>query len=358
VIDLGSGFTAPFPPSRIVGNQLAWNLGTLGVNANNNWRVTLRLDSAAPVGTVITNCATIAMSDFEDNPYDNDKCVTETVRTAGTNLRVTKFAEWQGQGGLRYRINIENIGTKTVNNVMITDTFPVSLTLKNKDVGFWEQWSSGVSGNQLTVTLIRLEPGWNVNMNMQMSLDSPVPNGTLFTNTVDVTTPPDDVNPSDNRSVLVVGTGPDLSIEKWLTAGTPKPGQLLTYTLHFRNNSPWQTVGNVWVTDTLSAGLEPISVTQRLCGGEGYFCDRPPDQTNGTSVAWNYGQWGDGWWNDLVITVRVTDTAKGGAVFTNTATVASDDLANDVEPFYNNNTAVVTAAIVQYKIYLPVIMKQ
>jgi hypothetical protein len=52
----------------------------------------------------------------------------------------------------------------------------------------------------------------------------------------------------------------------------------------------------------------------------------------------------------------VTDTAKGGAVFTNTATIASDD-PSDVEPFYNDNTSAVTTSIVQYKIYLPLVKK-
>jgi uncharacterized repeat protein (TIGR01451 family) len=355
VIDLGWGVTTPFLPSSFVGNQLVWNLGTLEVNANKNWRITLQITPTTPVGTVLTNCATIAMSDFEDNPYDNDKCVTETVRAAGTNLRVKKFGWWQGQGGLHYFINIENIGTKTVNNVTITDTFPVSMTLNKLNVKFGEQWSSGVSGNQLTVTLSRLEPGLATGMDLWLSVP-PVPNGTLFTNTAEMTTPTDDVNPADNSSVLVVGTGPDLSIEKWLTGGTPKPGQLITYTLHFQNHSQaWWTAGNVWITDTLPAGLQFITSTQRLCG-EAYFCPSTPNY-DGTSLTWNWGQMGNGWWNDFVVTVRVTDTAKGGAVFTNTATIASDDPANDVEPFYNDNTSVVTATIVQYKIYLPVIVR-
>ena len=177
MIDLGSGCTAPFPPSSIVGNQLAWNLGTLEVNANKNWRITLRLDPATPVGTVITNCATIAISDFEDNPYDNDQCVAETVRTAGTNLRVTKFAEWQGQGGLQYRINIENIGTTTVNNVMITDTFPVSMTLNKHGC-----WILGVVVKRCIwqSTHRDTHPAGarlDVNLDMRDEPSSPVPNG-------------------------------------------------------------------------------------------------------------------------------------------------------------------------------------
>ena len=359
VLDLGWGVQVPFPPSSILGNQLVWNLGDLPVNAGQSIALRLQVNPGTLLGTVLTNCATIASNDFEDNPYDSTGCIAETVRAAGTNLRVTKSANWQGTDSIRYQVRIENIGTRTVNNVMVTDTYPVSMTLNNWNINFWEDWSGGVSGNQLTVTLNRLEPGWNVNMNMRMGVPS-VPNGTLFTNTVKMTTPPDDVNPADNHDVIVVGTGPDLSIEKRLTGGTPKPGQLLTYTLHFENNSRWWTMGHVWITDTLPAGLDFVSAKQRLCGGT-YFCNRNPDRISGSALAWDWntnGTVGSDWWQDYVVTVRVTDTAKGGNVFTNTATIASHDPANDVEPFYNDNTSVVTVTVAQYKIYLPVIRRQ
>ena len=91
---------------------------------------------------------------------------------------------------------------------------------------------------------------------------------------------------------------------------------------------------------------------------DSYFCQRDPDATDGQTwpgITANGQQMGG---MTLSMTVRVTDTAKGGAVFTNTATIASDDPANDVKPFYNDNTSVVTTTIVQYKIYLPVIKKQ
>jgi uncharacterized repeat protein (TIGR01451 family) len=167
------------------------------------------------------------------------------------------------------------------------------------------------------------------------------------------------VNPADNHSDIVVGTGPDLSIEKSLTGGssTPKPGDLLTYTLHFKNNSRRSTSGNVWVTDTLPTGLEFISATQRLCGPGNYFCSRYPDNTEGQALAWDCGTIDNGGWNDFVVTVRVTDTAHFGDVLTNTALIASGD-PSDVEPFYADNTSAWAITIFQYKTYLPVVMKQ
>lgn len=361
VLDLGWGVEVPFPPSSIAGHQLRWNLGSLQVNAQREFRVQLRINSGTPAGAVLTNCVAIASHDFPDNPYDNADCTTETVRAAGPNLRVTKFADWQNDNSIRYWVSIENIGTTTANTVTITDTFPVSMTLNGRNInvpGGWGPWSSGQSGNQLTVTLNRLEPGWTTNLRMNLSFSS-APNGTLFTNTAQITTPPGDVNPSDNSSVLVIGTGPDLSIEKWLSGGTASFGQLLTYTLHFENDARWGTVGHVWITDTLPTGLVFVSATQRLCGT--YFCERTPDRSSGSWLAWDWNR--DGtvdryWWNDYVVTVRVvSNTLLMSDVLTNTATIASGD-PNDVEPFYDNNTSVCAVTTVKYRIYLPVVMRQ
>jgi uncharacterized repeat protein (TIGR01451 family) len=340
----------PFTPIITSAGYVVWQIGGLDNGYSDGFEIVLRVDSNAISGTVFNNCATIAANVFEDDPYDNTKCAVETVRAAGTNLRVTKFANWQGIGGMQYQVRIENIGTTTVSTVTITDTYPASMTLNNWNInvpGDWGPWSSNQSGNQLTVTLNRLEPGWATWLNMWLNVPG-VPNGALFTNTVEVTTPPDDMNPADNSAVNVMGTGPDLSIEKWLTSGTPKPGQLLTYTLHFRNNSQaWWTAGNVWITDTLPTGLEFISATQRLCG-DTYFCQRDPDYNDGRTLVWNWGQMGNGWWNDFVVTARVTSTAQGGDVLTNTATLASDN-PNDVDPFPNDNTSVLPVTVLNPK---------
>jgi uncharacterized repeat protein (TIGR01451 family) len=201
-----------------------------------------------------------------------------------------------------------------------------------------------VSGNQITATLDRLEPGWVASLEINLGMPS-VPNGTFFTNTAEITLPPDDVYPADNQAILVVGTGPDLTIEKWLTGGTPQAGQLLTYTLHFKNDSQWWTTGNVWITDVLPTGVAFVNAVQRLCSPGNFFCERGPDYNDGTTLAWNIGLQCNGCWNDLVVTVRVADTARFGDVLTNTAIIASDD-PNDVEPDYRNNTSTVVMPVI------------
>jgi uncharacterized repeat protein (TIGR01451 family) len=346
--DLGWGIRVPFLPASSVGNQLIWDLGDLPVNHSDGFHMEVQIDPATAVGTILTNCATIGISDLENDPYDNTACVTDTVQSAGTNLRVTKFARWQGQNQIRYEVRIENIGTTTINNVNITDTLPISASLNWWNTNFWQQWWGNGDNQQITLTLERLEPGWTTWLNAEINLPG-VPNGTFFTNTVEITTPPDDVNPADNMDVSVLGTGPDLVIEKSLTGGTPRPGQLLTYTLHFKNDSQWWMNGQAWITDVLPSGVELVSALQRLCGPANYFCQRDPDTNNGTTIVWNYGQMGNGWWNDFIVTVRVTDTAKFGDVLTNTARITTDNPANDIEPNTANNLSAVVTPILSPK---------
>jgi uncharacterized repeat protein (TIGR01451 family) len=158
---------------------------------------------------------------------------------------------------------------------------------------------------------------------------------------------------------LALGAGPDLMIDKWLTAGEPGVGQLLTYTLHFASAFPWGTTGSVRLTDTLPAGLEFVRSAQRLCGLS-YFCNRPPDVMNGPVLAWDWNgsdPVGGGWWNDILVTVRVTNTFALGTTFVNTATIASSAYAVDTEPDYANNTAWAVIDLIVNRLFLPLIRR-
>ena len=62
--------------------------------------------------------------------------------------------------------------------------------------------------------------------------------------------------------------------------------------------------------------------------------------------------------SDLVITVRVTDTIRGGAVLTNTAIIASDDPVSDVEPFTADNISIHAVTMPRIRVSLPLILKR
>jgi uncharacterized repeat protein (TIGR01451 family) len=345
----------PITPTINAGSFVVWEIPGLENGFGNNFEIALRLNPDMTPGTVFTNCATIA-ADFAEynNPYDNEQCVADTVRASGPNLRVTKTAEWQNGGSqIQYRVRLENIGTTSISSVTVTDTYPVSLTLQPGWNINWNPWHANddALNHILAVTLDSpFDPGNVADLNMQFNVPS-VPNGTLFTNTAEITTPPGDVNPADNLAQRVSGTGPDLSVEKWLTGGsvTPRPGELLTYTLRLANKSTqWGTSGQTLITDTLPSGLEFIAAQQRLCGPGNFFCEDNPTQA-GSVLTWTWGSWCPNCWNDLILTVRVTDTAQFGDVLANTAQIASANPTNDVEPDYTNNSSTVIVRVMNPK---------
>ncbi len=355
-IDAGWGIRIPFPPSHIAGNQLTWDLGNLEVNTSQSFVVRLRINSDTAPGSVLKNCVQLRASDDDENPYNNDECVSETVQPAGRNLRVLTFPSWVGQNRLRFDVRADNIGTATVPNVVFTDTFPAGLALNNWDVDWGQGWQWDLTGNQLTVTFDRMEPAstsW-----IHLVLDAPdVPNGTQYTNTAAITVPPGDPNPADNRETVVVGTGPDLSIEKWQSGGPmrPEPNDVFTYTLHLENHSPaWGTQGDVCVTDTLPAGVEFVELLRRRCWPD--FCHETVQVSGDGVLSWCISPWADGSWDDLFLAVRLRDTVRPGAVLVNRATIFSDNAA-DVEPDYSDNSSSAAVTAQGASSYLPMILR-
>ena len=331
----------PMDPIQIDGQTVVWDVGALEGGEGRQFDVHLHVDAGLLAPAMVTNCVEIDAAILDENPYDNNDCFAQPIEENGTNLAVHKDGWWEHEQRAGYRVLIENIGTTRVENVMITDTLPVSATLDpNWGIDFHRWWEGGGDGTTLTATIEYMEPGETAWLNFSADFADPLPYGIAVANTVEVAIPPDDVNDSDNESIAVLHIGPDLAIEKYLTAGDLRPGSLLTYTLHFQNDSWWGGMGDVWITDTLPAGVSFVDAAWRLCDPDGYFCPAPPDGIDGSAVGWQWASGGFGsWWQDLVVTVRISDTVQGGDLLRNQATIGSSD-SGDIEPNYPNNTAV------------------
>ena len=268
---------------------------------------------------------------------------------SGPNLRVTKAGYWQDQDWSSYHIQIVNVGTETVEWPVITETLPSGATLGNWYLDYPDLWDSGEAGGQITVTLEHLKPSESAWMHVWLQADPALGWGDWFTNTVEVTAVPEDTNSDDNVSSAALGVGPDLVLEKRLLGDTSdgvRPGDLLTYTLHFRNNTLFSTNGEVWITDTLPSGLSFVSAAWWMCGDH-YLCDAPPNAQEGRTLGWNWnpgGNVGGYWWQDVIVTVRVDDDVPGGTVLYNAAEIASVD-PTDVEPAMANNRAGVEVTV-------------
>lgn len=338
-------------PTLVTEAVVVWELGQLDNGYGDNLNVELEIDELTEPGALLENCATSAAGARETDPYDNTSCVSEQVQAAGPNLRVVKLGEWRGPNQLHYLVRLENVGTTIVYGVALTDTLPAGTTLQGWNLNVppgWGAWSAQESGGVITGTLERLEPGWTTWLDIYVDVPG-VDAGTRFTNTAEITLPPGDVNPADNTAEHVAVSGPNLTLTKTHTGGPAHAaaGDLITYTLHFANNTAWGFSGPVWLTDTLPAGLTFVSAQQSYCGA--FDCDRGPEATTPlpdgrTALAWNWGGWGGGW-IDLIVTAQVAEGLPDGAALANTAEIGSFEPAEGEYDLTDNSAAATVWAL-------------
>ena len=339
----------PITPTFVPPNHLVWNVGTVDNGYWGHFEINLRVDDDAIPGTVLTNTVEISRLPDEDNYDDNVDTLVETLYEHGPNLRVRKDGGWHDDGPdtrrAGYNISIENVGDERVDHVTVTDTYPISMTLDWFDTewGSLEGWNDNPTSRYFTATYWSLNPGDTMWLDFDASIPGggPLPFGLVFTNTTEVMLDPADANPDDNTDDAILTTGPDLYVEKTLVAGDLLPGEIITFSLTFGNKREgwqwwWNMQGDAWLTDTLPAGLEYITSTQHWCGWTDW-CARPPDRDDGTHLTWHLWPIGSSEWNEIYLTVRITDTAEGDDVFTNWVEITSDQPGDDVEPYYDNN---------------------
>ena len=195
----------PFTPTVTTTDYLMWDLGVIGVDRGRGLDVQLEISNTVSPGTVITNCASVGITETESTPSDNAFCVTNMIYAAGQpNLHVEKWHDWHGDGEIGYNIFFANYGDQTVTNVHLTDTFPISTTSYP-----WEHGPNVNYHRSVTVTanytdsqwlflIEALEPGDSGWIDFNVTLDDPGAPMRWYTNTVEIETPTNDTNPADN----------------------------------------------------------------------------------------------------------------------------------------------------------------
>lgn len=201
-----------FPPDTM-GDAIGWSLGELPVSDGFGFDFSVDIDSEVTPGTLLTNCVTISGGEDDSWQEDNIRCVTVEVFDNGPNLRVTKEHWWNGDGQIGYRVYFWNVGDESVTNVWITDTLPTGTTWD----GWWNlNWDWGrlvtqsLGSNMLAWQFDTLDPGEGGNLEFNANLDEPGVPGHWFTNTVEITTPPTDADPTDNVYDDVAFSGGEL----------------------------------------------------------------------------------------------------------------------------------------------------
>ena len=126
-------------------------------------RIRVRIDMNVAPGAILVNCTEIDISEEDDYPEDNRTCVSDGVRSPGPNVRVSKRVWWDDEDQqLEYDVTVENVGTITLEQVTVTDTYPISTTFTGD---WWDHFWEGLefdqdgANRQLEWTFERLETG-------------------------------------------------------------------------------------------------------------------------------------------------------------------------------------------------------
>ena len=329
----GPGWTCPDP----VGQLVRCTRGSLAP-VSRSIVVTVRVDSAVPQGTTLTNTATVDTATPGDDPADNtDSSTVSVVARADLVLAKSHAAQYDDVPAGRpatFDIAVVNDGPSDAQpDLVVTDTLPAGLSYVSSS-GPWDCVAGSVTPGGQTVTCtwtdgVALAAGAAAPaLSLTVATDPSIDAGT-YTNTATVDSPTVDPTPENNTDTddLAVTTLADLSITKSHT-GAARVGDELDFTLEVANAGPSQA-RSVTVSDALPAGTEFVSAagTDWSCSetsGE-VTCDLSGRLDVGASAP------------PITLTVRVLAAAYPSV--TNTATV--DSSTPEKNPADNTDSDVV-----------------
>lgn len=178
--------------------------------------------------------AVAALRSKERNPEDQRPSLivthivpppTPTPGTKNVSLQNVPRSEVISGSALTYTIIVSN-GPYTLSNIVVTNTAPIPLVILPDTIGDGSMgWQHQIVGQEIIWTLSQLSPQGLDQLHYQAALPTPTP-------TVTPTT------------LAITKSGPQFVA----------PGELITYTLHVNNQTPY-TLTNVTITDTFPTAL-------------------------------------------------------------------------------------------------------
>jgi hypothetical protein len=353
----------PLTPTVEMPGYLVWEVGLLENGYGMNLGVAVELDPLAEPGSIFTDTVEISPKPHEDRYVDNMLNWVEQVNEPGPNLRIDKHSNWRWtwEGQLEFELRILNLGTEPLENVWITDTYPISTSFNGN---WWQNhgpssipWSYDADNRLLTMKIEYLNPGDTASVGYRCDLDPEFigVQGLSYTNLLAAPVE-GDVFPDDNFDQVTAYTGPDVFIRKWLSDGILEQGEVVTYTVEFGNQNLWPWDGDPdvgsHITETLPTGVEFLSASAPWNADETWDYE----YADGNTVVWSWSpMWNQSLWT-FQINALINDTAQRGVALTNTIE-AFGDSPFDIEPNWENNHSDYVFQIDFIRLFLPLLLR-
>jgi uncharacterized repeat protein (TIGR01451 family) len=289
-------------PAPSQGND-TWKFATLNVNETKWVNISVLVNASAPNGTVLHNIVNVTC---DEGVTDSDTEDTTVLSALAPVLEINKTSNPDpvlAGGTLNYSISVNNTGNATATNVTVTETYDANVT-------FVTAVPAPSHGNDTWVfaTLNPSETRW---INISVSVNASVLNGTVLHNVVNVTC---DEGASDfDTEDTTVLLPPVLEINKTSNPDPVPAGGTLNYSISV-NNSGNAIATNVTVTETYDGNVAFV------------FAVPAPSQDNDTWVFATLNASETRWIN---ISVTVNASVPNGTVLHNIVNVTCDEGVTD-----------------------------
>jgi len=199
--------------SCTTGATVTCSIATFAPGAAATFTVVVAVPPATPLGTVITNTATITSTTTDANGGNNSSTTTTTVSTVA-DLSVTKTgpATTPSNTTVTYAVGVSNAGPSAAANVTLTDNVPANMTFAGVSQPTGPAFNCvtpplGGTG-AITCTIASLGAGAGASFQFVFNVLPGATSGSTSTNTATVSATTADPNPANNTASVntIVGT--------------------------------------------------------------------------------------------------------------------------------------------------------
>jgi uncharacterized repeat protein (TIGR01451 family) len=271
-----------------------------------------------PVGTIITDTATVATTSHDTNLNNNSATVTIGVASATqADLSVTNSASPNpvtAGSNITYTQTVTNSGPAAATTVVLTETLPANTTFVSLAGSGW----ACTTVAPYTCTIATLAANTTATFTFVVTVSTTAASGSTITQTDSVSSATSDPNPGNNSAStsVLVGASADLSVTNKANPVPVTAGSTITYTQVITNAGP-----STATTASLTEVTPPDTTFQSVSAAAGWSCITPAVGGTGTITCTN-PSFAAGTASFTVI-VTVTAGTPPGTAINDTATVSS-----------------------------------
>jgi large repetitive protein len=194
------------------GATITCSIATLASGATATFTVIVQVAPATPLGTQITNAATVSSQTPDANTANNTSAAMTTVTTSA-DLAVTKTgpAATPSNTTVTYAVGVSNAGPAAAANVTLTDNVPANMTFAgfSQPTGPAFNCTTPPAGGTgaITCTIASLANGAGASFEFAFNVLPGAASGSTSTNTATVGAATADPNPGNNSASVITTIG-------------------------------------------------------------------------------------------------------------------------------------------------------